>query len=103
MLILLGLELQRAAWSRNLRALSIPVIFRLIVSPFIAILLASICGLPNNARQAGITEAGMPSAVMTIVVASEFDLHPSLVTAIVFITTLLSPLTITPLLFFLGR
>lgn len=103
MLILLGLELQRAEWTRNFRALSIPVFLRLIAGPVIALGLAAIFGLPTPARQAGITEAGMPSAVMTTVVASEYDLQPSLVTAIVFITTILSPLTITPLLFFLGR
>jgi predicted permease len=103
MLILLGLELQRAEWSRNLRALSIPVFLRLIAGPIIALALASIFGLPDPARQAGVTEAGMPSAVMTTVVATEYNLEPSLVTAIVFITTILSPLTLTPLLYFLGR
>jgi len=45
----------------------------------------------------------MPSAVLTTVLASEYDLDSSLVTAIVFTTTLLSPLTLTPLLLYLGR
>jgi predicted permease len=103
MLILLGLELQRAEWSKNIRALGIPVFLRLVAGPLIALALSSLFGLPQSARQAGITEAGMPSAVMTTVVASEYDLEPSLVTAIVFMTTILSPLTLTPLLFFLGK
>jgi predicted permease len=103
MLILLGLELQRAEWSRNIRALGVPVFLRMVAGPFIALVLASIFGLPDLARKAGITQAGMPSAVMTTVIASEYNLEPSLVTAIVFITTFLSPLTLTPLLYFLGR
>jgi malate permease and related proteins len=103
MLILLGLELQRAEWTRNLRALSIPVLLRLVIGPVLALGLSAVFGLPDPARLAGVTEAGMPSAVMTTVVAAEYNLEPSLVTAIVFITTLLSPLTLTPLLFFLGR
>jgi predicted permease len=103
MLLLLGLELQRAEWSRNIRALGIPVFLRLAAGPFIALVLTSIFGLPDLARKAGITQAGMPSAVMTTVIASEYNLEPSLVTAIVFITTFLSPLTLTPLLYFLGR
>ncbi|MBI4731098.1 MAG: AEC family transporter [Chloroflexi bacterium] len=103
MLILLGLELQRAEWSRNLRALGIPVFLRLAVGPFLALGLAALFGLQGPARQAGVTEAGMPSAVMTTIVASEYDLEPSLVTAIVFVSTILSPLTLTPLLYFLGK
>ncbi len=103
MLILLGLELQRAEWTRKLRALGIPVFCRLVAGPFIALGLAALFGLPPAARQAGVTEAGMPSAVMTTILATEYDLEPSLVTAVVFISTILSPLTLTPLLYFLGR
>jgi predicted permease len=103
MLILLGLELHKAEWTSNLRALSIPVLCRLLVGPLIGILVASIFGIHGNARKDGITEAGMPSAVMTTVLANEYKLDASLVTAIVFVGTILSPLTLTPLLYFLGR
>jgi predicted permease len=44
----------------------------------------------------------MPVAVLTTILATEFDAQPSFVTAAVLITTLLSPLTLTPLLAFLG-
>jgi len=103
MLVLLGLELQRAEWTRNLRALGISTVLRLLVGPFVGMGLSSLFGLNASARQAGITEAAMPSAVLTTVLASEYDLDSSLVTAIVFTTTLLSPLTLTPLLLYLGR
>lgn len=103
MLILLGLELQRAEWARSLRALSIPVAIRLVIGPFIALGMAALFGLQGNARLAGVTEAGMPSAVMNTILASEYKLDSSLVSAIIFIGTILSPLTLTLLLFFLGR
>ena len=45
----------------------------------------------------------MPAAVTTTVLATEYGLDPSLVTAMVYIGTLLSPLTLTPLLVYLGR
>jgi predicted permease len=45
----------------------------------------------------------MPSAVMTTILANEYKLDTTLVTAIVFVSTILSPLTLTPLLYFLGR
>jgi predicted permease len=103
MLILLGLELQRAQWSKNIRAVSISNVMRLIIGPLIGWSLALLFGLKGTARQAGITEASMPTAVMTTVLATEYQLEPSLVTAIVFTSTILSPLTLTPVLFLLGR
>jgi predicted permease len=103
MLILLGLELQKVAWTHNLRALSIPVFCRLVIGPAIALAMASLFGMNTAARKDGIIDAGMPSAVMTTVLASEYNLDSSLITAIVFTSTLLSPLTLTPLLYFLGR
>jgi predicted permease len=103
MLILLGLELQKVEWTHKLRALSIPVVCRLLVGPVIGLVMAAFFGLNTNARKGGITEAGMPSAVMTTVLATEYKLDTSLVTAIVFAGTILSPLTLTPLLYFLGR
>lgn len=103
MIILLGLELQKAEWTRNLKALSIPVVCRLLIGPVIGIAMAALFGLNKMASKDGITEAGMPSAVMTTVLANEYNLDSSLVTAIVFAGTVLSPLTLTPLLYFLGR
>jgi predicted permease len=103
MLILLGLELQKVEWTHNLRALSIPVICRLLVGPVIGLAMSALFGLNTTANKVGTTQAGMPSAVMTTILANEYKLDPSLVTAIVFVSTILSPLTLTPLLYFLGR
>ncbi len=103
MLILLGLELQKVEWTNNLRALSIPVVCRLLIGPFIGWTLAALFGLNGNARKDGIIDAGISSAVMTTVLANEFKLDSSLVTAIVFVSTILSPLTLTPLIYLLGR
>ncbi|HEY5270135.1 MAG TPA: AEC family transporter [Anaerolineales bacterium] len=103
MLILLGLELQKVEWTHNFRALSVPVVCRLLVGPIIGLAMAALFGLNSTARKDGITEAGMPSAVMTTILANEYKLDASLVTAIVFVSTILSPLTLTPLLYFLGR
>lgn len=103
MLILLGLELQKVEWTHNLRALSIPVVCRLLVGPVIGLLMAALFGLNSTARMVGITQAGMPSAVMTTILASEYKLDASLVTAIVFVGTIVSLLTLTPLLYLLGR
>ena len=103
MLILLGVELSRVEWSRSIRAMSIPVICRLVIGPIIGMGLAALFGLSGAARLAGITEAGMPSAVVTTIIATEYKIEPQLVTAIIFISTVISPLTLTPLLVFLRK
>jgi malate permease and related proteins len=103
MLILLGLELQQIEWSRNILAMGIPVFTRLLIGPLIGLGLAILFGLPIPARQAGITEMSGPTAVMTTVLATEYKLDSKLVTAIVFITTILSPLNLTLVLYYLGR
>ncbi len=103
MIVLLGLELSRFEWSHSLRALSLSVSLRLLIAPIIGLLLASPFGLQGAARQGNVIEASMPAAVMNTVLAAEYGLDSSLVTAIVFVGTILSPLTLTPLLVYLGR
>ena len=65
--------------------------------------LASVVGVTGVARQAGVVLASMPVAVMTTILAVEFDTAPAFVTSAVFLSTLLSPLTLTPLIAYLRR
>lgn len=103
MLILLGVELSRVQWSNSKRLVGLSAGMRLLLGPLVGVLLSIPFGLQGVARQGGIVQTGMPTAVTTTVLATEFKLDSSLVTAIVFISTLLSPLTLTPLLVYLGR
>jgi len=103
MLILLGLELTRIQWSHSFRALGLGVAVKLLLAPLVGLLFASLFGMGHVARQGSVLEAAMPAAVATTVVATEYKLEPSLVTAIVFLGTVLSPLTLTPLIVYLAR
>ena len=103
MLILLGVELTRVEFSGSLRAMQLSVGLRLLVAPLLALLLTGLFGIEGFARQGSVTEASMPSMVSSTVLATEYNLDSRLVTAIIFISTLLSPLTLTPLLVLLGR
>jgi predicted permease len=98
MLVLLGMLLHRTRWRGNLAGLGVANTVRLVASPLIALLLAAPFGLTGVARQAGVLEAAMPAAVMTTVLAAEFEVEPEFMTVVVFTSTLLSPLTLTPLL-----
>jgi predicted permease len=103
MIVLLGLELSKVVWAHSVRPIALSVGLRLVAGPIIGILLAAPFGLQGPARQGSITETAMPAAVTTIVLATEYGLDSSLVTAMVFLGTLLSPLTLTPLLVLLGK
>ena len=103
MLVLLGVQLTRVELSGNRRALQLSVFLRLVVAPLAALLFAALFGLQGVSRQGSVTQASMPSMVSATVLATEYNLDARLVTAVVFISTLLSPLTLTPLLVFLGR
>lgn len=103
MIILLGLELTRIEWTHSLRAMSLGVAVKLLIGPLVGLFLASLFGLQGHTRQGSVIEAAMPAAVATTVVATEYKLEPSLVTAIVFFGTVFSPLTLTPLIVYLAR
>ena len=103
MLILLGVQLTHVEFSGNQRAMQLSVGLRLVIAPLAALLFAALFGLQDVSRQASVTQASMPSMVSATVLATEYNLDSRLVTAVVFVSTLLSPLTLTPLLVFLGR
>lgn len=102
MLLLLGMQLGRVKLGENKRAIAIATVTRMLIAPLIAIALSFPFKLEGPALQAGVTESSMPTAVMTTILATEFDAAPALVSAIVTVTTLVSPLTLTPLLAYLG-
>ena len=103
MIVLLGVELSRVVWSHSARPIALSVGLRLLAGPLIGLLLAIPFGLQGAARQGNITETAMPSAVTNTVLAAEYGLDSSLVTAMVFLGTVLSPLVLTPLLMMLGN
>ena len=102
MLILLGMQIARAGVPKDGKLVILTTGLRLLIAPLIAWVIASLMGMSGASRQAGIIESAMPTAVLSIVIATEFDVEPEFVTAAVFITTLISPLTITPILAILG-
>ena len=102
MLILLGIQLSHHQKLEQPKALILSNSIRLLVSPVLALILMHFIQIKGIAFKAGMIEASMPTAVMSIVLATEFDANPRFVTSAVLTSTLLSPITLTPLLAFLG-
>jgi predicted permease len=105
MLILLGMQLAAVEhWPRSRVALiGAATLLQLVVAPAIALGLAGVLDLEGPVRQAVVLEAGMPAAVISTILATEYDLDTALVSATVVVSTLLSPLTLTPLIAFLQQ
>jgi predicted permease len=103
MLLVLGMQLERATMPKHPVAVGAAVVLSLVVAPIIAFGLTALLGLQGAARQAAIIEASMPAAVITTVLALEFDLDAGFATNVVFFTTLLSPLTLVLLIAYLQR
>ena len=102
MMVLLGMQLRSARLAGRYLPMGVASVLRLVVSPALAIGLALLFGLSGPARNAAVTEAAMPAAVLTTILATQYDTEPSFVTAVVTGTTLLSVITLPPILKFLG-
>jgi predicted permease len=102
MILVLGMQLERAAWPARPGLVLLAVAISLLVAPFMALGLAAAFGITGAARQAAVILSSMPVAVVTTILALEFELAPEFVTSAVFVSTLASPLTLTPLIAYLS-
>jgi predicted permease len=103
MLLILGMQLQRAVLPKKAGAVAVAAALSLIMSPIIGIALSYALGITGAARQAAIILAAMPAAVITTVLAVEYNLNPSFATSVVFVTTVLSPFTLVLLIAYLRQ
>jgi hypothetical protein len=98
MLLLLGMQLAKTPLAQEMRAAGLAALIRLVVAPIIAWPLANWLSLTGPTLQACVVEASTPTAVTTAVLAIEFDARPEFVTSVIFLSTLASPITLTPII-----
>ena len=95
MLLVLGLQLRE---TKRLE-LGVPTFtaagIRLVVGPLVAFFIIPMVGLTGIEAQAGILQASMPAAVLTTIVAVENNIVPTFVISVVFVSTLLSLVSLT--------
>jgi predicted permease len=95
MLVTLGVQLAEVGRPQvNLDVVMTSAV-RLLGGPILAAILAILFGLSGLARSTGILQASMPAAVLTVIIALEYDLAPGLVTTTVLCSTLASLVTLT--------
>ena len=101
MILVLGMQLERASSPKRPALVAAAVCVSLLVAPLVALGLTSMFDVTGAARQAVVVLSSMPVAVATTILAVEFDASPDFVTGAVFLSTLLSPITLTPLIAYL--
>jgi len=101
MLLILGMQLERAAMPERPAVVGLAVGLSLVAAPIIGVALTMLLGLTGVARQVAILASSMPAAVITTVLALEFDLDPAFATSAVFLSTILSPFTLVLLIAYL--
>jgi predicted permease len=95
MLLLVGIQLAKTSLAGELKLIGLATFVRLVVAPAVAFILAAWLGLTGVTRQACVTEASMPTAVTTTILATEFEAEPQFVAGVVFVSTLASVITLT--------
>lgn len=99
MLVVLGMQLAALPLRRgHLRLIGLAASLRLGLAPLLALLLAAPLGLSGLARQVGILQSAVPTAVTASVIASRYETEPNLVAGSVLVTSLASLVTVTAIL-----
>lgn len=98
MLVLLGMQLAVNGRAVRPGLLVGTAIIRLVLSPIVAWILVGLLQVQPEATQSTILEAAMPTAVLTSILATQYEVEPEFVSGAILLTTILSPVTLTPLL-----
>ncbi|MBN1202401.1 MAG: AEC family transporter [Anaerolineae bacterium] len=98
MLVVLGIQLSRASFKSQVKPVLLASGMRLVIGPLIAVGLTALLGVEGVTRQVAITLSGMPTAVISGVLATEFGGDAEFVTTGILTSTLLSIVTLSVVL-----
>jgi hypothetical protein len=98
MLLVLGMQISATSGIQQPRLVSFAVATRLLIGTLVGVGIATALGVSGVARNVMIVGAAMPSAVFTILTATQYDARPRFVSDVVVATTLVSIVTVTAVL-----
>lgn len=101
MLIMLGIQIGRSSLQGQWRIILGASSLRLVGGAGIGLLLAPLFGMQGVTAQVAIAQSATPTAVISAILATEFNSDAQLVSSVIVLSTLLSTVTITLLLAFL--
>ncbi len=103
MLVMLGLQLVQSARLEKVQLISAGVALKLLVAPLLATAIALLFNLDTAARIAFIAQCSMPTAVMTLVLADQFNLDQGLTLNVILASTLASPIPLSVIVYLLQQ
>ncbi len=103
MLVLLGLQLSHSLQIAHWRLVSTGVMLKLLVGPLLGTSLALLFHLSGIEAVAFILQTSMPTAVLTLVLAKEYQLDETLMLNLIMASTLISPFTLSVIILLLKR
>jgi len=98
-LILLGVQLGEIKFEFKVKDILISSFIRLILSPVIGFILVQLLGVHGILAKSLIIGASTPTAVNTAIIAKEFDNEPEYAAQMVFVSTVLSAITISTVIY----
>ena len=98
MLVVLGMNFAGTSRIEEPKLVALAVITRLVIGTAVGWLLVDMLGIEGVARGVLIVGSAMPTAVFTILTATQFDARPRFVSNVVVASTLASILTVTAVL-----
>lgn len=104
-LIQLGINLAQVDFSKLkeiYKSVGLAALFKLILIPIAGFFMMKSLGLQGSNLQAVVTQIAMPPAVYCSILASHYDTDVELTSSIVFVNTLLSLITLSAWIWFLG-
>lgn len=101
-LITLGVQLSRTSFNFKDREVYLAVAMRLIGGPLLALILLKFFGVQGILAQVLMISSSVPTSVNTALIAVEYNNRPDFASQAVMISTLLSALTLTGVIYFAG-
>jgi predicted permease len=101
MLVLLGMQLAKTRLGAWPGFLSLSAVIRLGIAPMVAWGITLLFGFDELTRKVVILQTSTPSAVLPLLYSLRFGTRPDLVAGAIFVSTLLSALSLTMILYFL--
>ena len=93
-MISLGLSLQFKGLKNNLKIAGLDVVVKLMIAPLIALIVVILLGLSNMEFTIAVVEAGMPSGMLTMVLAVTYKLDFNIAADCSVVTTIFSLITL---------
>lgn len=102
MLSLLGMQLAKVNAVSGWGFCTLATGLRLVVGPLVGVALAALLGIDGLARKVLILQTSTPSAVLTLLYSVRYNTRPDLVSGTILLSTLLSAVSLTVILYLLG-